>query len=644
MRGHFMNYVAAVIVAVFLMGGVQPALSGDAPTAMIVLDGSGSMWARLPPDNRAKIDIVRERLGALLSQPNSTRLGLVSFGHRRRGDCNDVELIAPPDSPRQAVLDPIAKLNPRGPGPLTAALKVAMGAIGQSRPAQVVFIGDGADNCQQDTCAVAGNLAKSFPGVAVQVIGIGVSAKERPRMACIAQSTGGRFYDVVNPEGLAAAINEATELAILSPGASVAGGIGPDGKPVAPPPPEGATLRASASLAETGPLLTGPLIKWRISKVGDAAPLAKAEGHDITAKLPAGSYEVTAELGALTAREEITIKDGDKPSIILAFNAAHLRARVSASKGGARSETAVLTVSRGDKPVTIASNGAVDLYLPPETYTLTAADGAARTSQTLQLAAGDDKPLDIYLGTGRVDLSAVAADGGEVQDVLFAVSADDPESPDGRREVARSRSPQASFTLPEGTYYVSARSRSGDVRKRIAVGAGQTVSEKLTLVLVPLKVSALVAGAPAKAGQNIFYRVERIDDDRTGIVRAMGPELSLDLSPGRYRVTASLAVSHISATKEFDVVAGKPANAVIDIAAGEVNFAPPSDGSAVAGDLFWEVSDDSGMPRWRATGMRATALLAPGRYTVRCEARGRHQQTSFEVRAGESQKIEIGPG
>ena len=69
-----------------------------------------------------------------------------------------------------------------------------------------------------------------------------------------------------------------------------------------------------------------------------------------------------------------------------------------------------MTVSLGDKPVAIASNGEVDLYLPPDTYTLTAADGAARSSQSLQLAAGDDKPLDIFLGTGRVDLSAVAAE------------------------------------------------------------------------------------------------------------------------------------------------------------------------------------------------------------------------------------------
>ncbi|MBN9247714.1 MAG: VWA domain-containing protein, partial [Hyphomicrobium sp.] len=242
------------IAAVSLTAGGEPAFSGDEPTAMVVLDGSGSMWARLPPDNRAKIDIVREKLGGLLAQPNSTRLGLVSFGHRRRGDCNDVELIAAPDSPRQAVLDPIAKLNPRGPGPLTAALKVAMTAIGQSRPAQILFIGDGADNCQQDTCAVASNLAKTYPGVAVQVIGIGIPDKERPRMACIAEATGGHYYDITDSNGLNAAIGEAAQLAILSPGETLSQGANPaDGKPTAPPPPAGASLRASAALADAGP-------------------------------------------------------------------------------------------------------------------------------------------------------------------------------------------------------------------------------------------------------------------------------------------------------------------------------------------------------------------------------------------------------
>lgn len=631
--------VAAIAVA---GGGATPARSDEAPTAMIVLDGSGSMWGRLPPANHSKIDLVRQKLGELLATPFSTRLGLVSFGHRRRGDCGDVELIAGPDSSRQEVLDPIAKLNPRGPGPLTAGLKVAMDAIGQSRPAQIVVVGDNADNCQQDSCALAQEFAKMAPGVAVHVIGIGVPANERPRMACIAEATGGHYYDISDSNGLDAALDEATKLAILSPGA-VAATNPENGKPAAPRPPEGASLRASAALRDGGPLLTAPLA-WRIHKAGEPAVLAENTGADISAKLPAGNYDIEAQLGAVKARQTITIADGDAQSIIVPLDAAHLAARVAASKGGPPSVGAVVTLTSHDAPVSVARGGSLDLYLSPAEYNLTAIDGAAHAVQTLQLAAGDDKALTIDLSAGRLNVAATKADGSAVQDVLYTVEADDPESPNGRRDVAQSRDPHAGFTLPEGTYYLTARSGGGSVNKRVAIGAGQTVSETLSLALVPVTISALVAGEPAKADQNIFYRVERIDGDRAGIARSLGPTLALELSPGSYRISASLAASHLSASQDIAIAPGKPATPVIDIASGQIDFAPPQGAKPVIGEIYWEVADQDGMAIWRATGTSATAILAPGRYTVRFDARDSHGKAGFEVRARQKQKIEIGPG
>jgi Ca-activated chloride channel family protein len=50
------------------------------------------------------------------------------------------------------------------------------------------------------------------------------------------------------------------------------------------------------------------------------------------------------------------------------------------------------------------------------------------------------------------------------------------------------------------------------------------------------------------------------------------------------------------------------------------------------------------MSIWRSTGAEATAILAPGKYTVRFDARNSHGQAAFEVRAGQRQKLEIGPG
>lgn len=640
MRLRLLHFVA-VLAAVFAVVGAFPAAhAGDAPTAMLIVDGSGSMWARLPPDGRPKIDVVRQKLATILQMPSSTRVGLVSFGHRRRGDCNDVELIAPPDSPRDALLGPLAKLNPRGPGPVTAALKVAAQALGSSRPAQIVIVGDGADNCQQDTCAAATDFAKSTPGVAVQVIGIGIPASDQPRIACVAQVTGGHYYDVADATGLDAALDEATKLAILAPGTpSVAA---KSKEPTAPPPPKGATLRASASLAKGSPLLTVPM-HWRIFKAGDKAVAGQTTAPEVSAKLVAGSYDIEVELGSVVARQKITVTDGTAESIIIPLDAAHLKVRASAAKGGAPSETATMTVASGDKPIAIGRNGVIDLYLPPADYTVAIADGTAHTSQTLSLSAGDDKLDDVALGTGRVDLSATTGtQGAAIDDLVYTIFEDDPESPNGRREVARSHASEASFILPAGTYYVSARSGAADVRQRIAVGIGETVKQALSLNLAPLKLSAIVAGAPATAAQGVVYRIDRDDGDNARIARAVGPDAAFTLPPGRYTVSASLAAYPLSAVQEITLEAGKPTEATLTIEGGMVSFKPPA--GIVTSDVYWEVVNDKGSAVWRKTGLDAKTLLAPGHYKVRFEAQSTRREADFDVRAGETKDVEIGRG
>jgi Ca-activated chloride channel homolog len=619
----------------------QAARAEDAPTVMIILDGSGSMWGRLMPANRPKIDLARERLSSLLTAQSPARVGLVSFGHRRK-DCSDVELIAPPDASRQAVLDPMTKLSPRGPGPITQALRMAVDAIGQSRPAQIVIVADNADNCQADTCAVASDIAKTTPGITVQVIGVGVPANERQRLYCIAAATRGHFYDITDSVGLNAAIDEATKLAMLAP-SSAAPSQDVAGKAVPPPPPAGASLRASASLAEGSPLLAVP-VKWRIYKAGGTTVLGRSEGRDISAKLSAGDYDIEAELGALKGRQTISAKDGDAQSIVVALNAAHLTIKAVASKGSAPSATAVITVASSGMPVTIARGGTSDGYLGPGAYDVTVSDGTARAERKVTLAAGNDTALEIALATGQLNLSAADGAGTPINDVLYTIEADDPESPDGRREVARSRDPAASFALSEGTYYIAARGGEGVASKRIAIGAGQTVNETLAIALTPVKITVLIAGVPPRAVDNILYRIDRAEGDRASVSSAIGQSLALNLSPGKYRISASLASAHLSSSKDIVVVPGKPQTVALDIQSGLVNFSPAASAVPAFGDIYWEVSNDAGMTIWRATGKDAAAILAPGRYRVRYDARTSRGQATFEVIGGQRQNVEVGPG
>ena len=79
---------------IILVGGLfiqRPAAASAGTNVLFILDGSGSMWARL--DNIEKIVIAKERLSVLVKElPEGVNIGLMVYGHRSKGDCNDIEL------------------------------------------------------------------------------------------------------------------------------------------------------------------------------------------------------------------------------------------------------------------------------------------------------------------------------------------------------------------------------------------------------------------------------------------------------------------------------------------------------------------------------------------------------------------------
>lgn len=612
----------------------------DAPTAVVVVDGSASMWGRLMPENRPKIEVAQEALAAAIRRAPQTRIGLVSFG-QSRADCTDAGVLNPPDTQHDGLLQTLSKLNPRGRGPLAFALRAAAGAIGNSRPARLLVVSDGADNCAQDACKAAQELAKSAPGVTVDVVGVAVAANEKAFVSCLATETGGRYLAAETAAEFTAALDELSKVALFptqAPASALTAGA--PAAPALPPPPAGASLRIAASLAKGTPPLD-VAIKWRIFKAGETAPAAESEGQAVSLKLPPGDYEVEARLGELSAREKLSIVPGSAQSISIPLAAAHLVGRVSPTKGGPPSPTAVLSLTTAEKSVRIVSGGIIDLYLPPGRYSLLAVDGTARQTEEFVLDAGTDKAVAFALRTGTIELSTTPRPSSEAPaDVLYVISEDAPESPTGRREVARSRAATVSFTLPAGTYYVSARSGDAVVEDRVALNVGDIAKRPLNLTAASLKATATFGGAAPASGQSVVLKVERVEGDKGEVVRAIGSNLEFSLNPGRYRVTANLPGPHLSASKDIVIEPGKSIEAKIDIPGATIEFSPPAGGS----DVYWEVTDAKGAAIWRATGRTVKAILAPGAYTVHCDGRGKRKSVPFELRAGESRSMELGPG
>ena len=82
-----------------------PALAAD--KAIIILDASGSMWAQI--EGKPRIEIARETLKQVLEGvPAHLELGFMAYGHRSKGDCNDIEMLVDPAPGTATVEDVVA--------------------------------------------------------------------------------------------------------------------------------------------------------------------------------------------------------------------------------------------------------------------------------------------------------------------------------------------------------------------------------------------------------------------------------------------------------------------------------------------------------------------------------------------------------
>lgn len=180
--------------------------------AIIVLDGSGSMWGQI--DGKPKISIARDVLGKVLgTKPKSLSLGLMSYGHRRKGDCGDIELVVTPgENTIPAISQAVNDISPKGKTPLTDAVSRAAASLKyQEDKATVILITDGIETCRADPCALASELEKAGVDLTVHVVGFGLSSQEGKQVACIAEETGGLYIQADDAGALGEALADTVE-------------------------------------------------------------------------------------------------------------------------------------------------------------------------------------------------------------------------------------------------------------------------------------------------------------------------------------------------------------------------------------------------------------------------------------------------
>ena len=202
-----MRHVIAGLVGAALFGlGAVPATAqtdqGQSQGAtMIVLDGSGSMWGQI--DGTPKIEIARDAIGRMLADwPEGRAVGLMAYGHRREGDCEDIEtLMAPAALDRAALEQAMASVTPRGKTPVGASVRSAAAALAERPNASVIVVTDGLENCGADLCALGEALAEEGAGLKAHVVGFDI-AESTDQLACLAEASGGRYLPASDADSL----------------------------------------------------------------------------------------------------------------------------------------------------------------------------------------------------------------------------------------------------------------------------------------------------------------------------------------------------------------------------------------------------------------------------------------------------------
>ena len=349
---------------------VVPATVAAGQNLLFILDASGSMWGRV--DDTPKIVVARDVMTELVGDlPADARAGLVAYGHRRKGDCSDIEsLVGLGPLDRDTMIARIEGLNPKGKTPITAAVEQAIAQLRQLEDAaSVVLVSDGLESCGGDPCEAVKAAQQSGVDFRLHVVGFDLGDSDPSQLQCMAEAGGGRFVTAGSAEELAGALKAVSA------------------------PPEPVALRVVATNGEDGAVIEDGLA-WDLRDTGSGETPAENRGTTaLDATVLPGAYRVTVRRAAdgATAERDIRVTGEAEQRFRVALPAllpdASVSAAASAAAGariavdwtGPADPGDTITVDAPDEggrfPINsarVSEGSPVELAMPPEpgTYEL----------------------------------------------------------------------------------------------------------------------------------------------------------------------------------------------------------------------------------------------------------------------------------
>ncbi len=212
----------AVILGVLLFsfqGNSQTKQAPEIPSPIIfIYDASGSMWGKI--QGKTKMDIASTVLSNSINDfAENQKIGLVAYGHRKKGDCRDVETLLPiTNTSKSKIAAAVKGIKPLGMTPLAYSASTVIDQLRKSKEkATIVLITDGIESCDGNICDVVKAAKAEGIDFKLHIVGFGLKKGETQQLECAAKAGDGNYYDAADASGLGDALTEVASETVDKP-------------------------------------------------------------------------------------------------------------------------------------------------------------------------------------------------------------------------------------------------------------------------------------------------------------------------------------------------------------------------------------------------------------------------------------------
>lgn len=519
----------------------------SAHDTMIVLDASGSMWGQI--DEEAKISIAKTVVGDMLEDwDETTGLGLIAYGHRRKGDCSDIEtLVTVGQNTASNVSTKVQGLNPKGKTPITASLRTAADALKyKENGATVILVSDGLETCDADPCALARELEAKGVDFTAHIIGFGLKEEEFKSLQCIATETGGEYFTANSADELTGALQTTVEAVKAT---------GPNG------------LKVYAAACEDCDPYKSVSFLWSVyaldaedKKTGKPINSGSTQGYHIP--LAPGRYYVEGQLDFNKHISTGNIIEVDAEGVTtktLVIPAGRVRVSAVPNPGGPEIKSQIsykfMSAPEGEeKPIQYAyANYRKDpLWLPAGEVLVTANHGNSDVTQPLTIIADEITDMTFDMNVGYLNVSARLSEAAPLLNgSQIWVNRDVSEANYNNKLDYITNKKVARFILPEGDYIATSESGMARGNDKASIVAGET-----TEITVTIDAGTVVLEAGFEEGKPTAVSWEILDAAGRRVGLKSGLQTKVYLNEGTYTAKAAKNYKNAGSIK-FEVKAGE---------------------------------------------------------------------------------------